>query len=719
MSNKTVWTPIEKAAWRLPKTVTVSDWSDANRVIAGNDVSEPGPWRTSRAPYLRGPMDAFSDPAVRIIDIMGPAQCGKSEVITNMEGWSIDTQPGPILHVIARDEDCSYVSNERLLPSFKASAAIARHISDKPWDMKKGSQFSFDLCSLYFTGAQSIAGLASKSIKYLFLDERDKMPTSIGNEGSPADFAMARTQTFWDSKIVSVCTPTVPEGAINRSYKRSNMCVYPVPCPRCGEYIRLNFEQLKVEPADLRDPDAIRESKGVYYQCQICGGRIEEHEKTQAAEAGTWLAAGLEIVKSEKFKAKSEEFKTQKIETQSTQGAQRNTEKSEKEELKVINKELKNSADFAISAVNKIPVIAADGDSWEHNGNVYSVEGKCRSMRHCGFWIDGPLSPFPGVSWIELMALWFERIAEKEINPKGMQEFVNQKLGRVWQDKAKTIEPETLRHLCNGYAAGVVPADVIALTAGADYHIDQRNMVRLDWEVLGWASDGRNYVIATGAASSFEELDRVIIQQPWQWEDPKDTRPPLPVVQMFVDSGYKPDDVYKYCRTRWPLVMPTKGASGKQIQPLRGSDLEKIALNNRNAKATKYRGMQLVMVDEQHFKDQVHGWLETLADDNGEVVKMPMTSFYSSIPDYYFRELCNEHKVRERGGTYRWETVTPSAATHSLDIHVLAAAAGWQKRIHYFTRQQMPESAAAKVYNSRVARPTRNRDGFLNDLPSL
>jgi phage terminase large subunit GpA-like protein len=31
----------------------VSEWADENRLLSGKAASEPGPWRTSRTPYLR------------------------------------------------------------------------------------------------------------------------------------------------------------------------------------------------------------------------------------------------------------------------------------------------------------------------------------------------------------------------------------------------------------------------------------------------------------------------------------------------------------------------------------------------------------------------------------------------------------------------------------------------------------------------------------------
>ena len=52
------------AAFAPPPTLTVSQWADRERYLSPEASAEPGHWDTSRAEYLRGVMDAISDPAV-------------------------------------------------------------------------------------------------------------------------------------------------------------------------------------------------------------------------------------------------------------------------------------------------------------------------------------------------------------------------------------------------------------------------------------------------------------------------------------------------------------------------------------------------------------------------------------------------------------------------------------------------------------------------------
>lgn len=65
-----------QALWKPPPRLTVSQWADRFRRLSAESSAEPGQWRTDRAPYQRGIMDAVSDPRVREIVVMKSAQVG-------------------------------------------------------------------------------------------------------------------------------------------------------------------------------------------------------------------------------------------------------------------------------------------------------------------------------------------------------------------------------------------------------------------------------------------------------------------------------------------------------------------------------------------------------------------------------------------------------------------------------------------------------------------
>jgi len=302
---------LEQSLWDRPPLVTVSEWADANRrVVTG---AEQGPWRTARAPYLADIMDAYTDPEVEEITITGPAQCGKTEAVFNMICHTIDCDPVPCLYVTDTDKNRKYISEDRLRPTILGTGALRRHTTGRPWDLA-GDDFRLDRMNLYFGSSQSVSSLVSKAIGRLFCDEVDKYRFYVGREGNPIQMAYRRGQTYMETgnfKAVYLCTLTTETGYIWVSLVGSNWAEYFTPCPRCGEFIRMRFdvETLKVEPSDLRDPEIILHDECVYYECQECGGRIDQYEKTDMVADGIWCPKGQKVTAAGKLVGRPEKSK--------------------------------------------------------------------------------------------------------------------------------------------------------------------------------------------------------------------------------------------------------------------------------------------------------------------------------------------------------------------------------------------------------------------------
>jgi len=610
--KNTIFSAAERDAWRLAEPMTVSRWADENRILDERTSAEPGRWRTARTAYLAGPMDAFTDPEVEEITVQKVPQSGGTEAIYNMLGYTIDREPGPTLLTMPREDDCDYAAENRLRPMVMLSPALAAHTTGRIWDLSK-NEFWFDRMTLYFAGSNSPAGLAAKPVRNLFLDETDKYPPFAGKEANPIDLAVKRTITFYDRKIVKISTPTTNDGYIHQSYLKSNMQQYYCPCPHCGEFTLWTFEQLKL-PKELRNPDKIRKSNAVWYECPVCSRRIEENQKTQLVAAGKWVPAGQTID---------------------------------------VNGKIKGSP--------------------------------LRGKRHSGFQYSALLSPW--VSWSQIMAAWFEANTEEGIALGKLHDFHNAYLGRPFEQTGRRLKASVVKELRSDFSCSTVPPDCRLLVASADYHKSpSKGLVRIQYEVRGFAEGLKNYVIKVGNAYSFDKLDEEVLASPFPWADgtSSEKRPFLAVMVLFIDSGYLPDDVYNYCRQRPGLTIPTQGETGPRRTPLTPSDIERATERRLNRRQrSRYRGMQLLLVDNYYFKNLVTGWVEPQLDEDGKVIAEPLTQFYAECPAYYFREFANEYKIRtrdSRGNTkWLWKTIRPGAPTHGLDTAVLAAAAAFYK----------------------------------------
>jgi len=276
-----------------PPKLSVSEWADENRVLDVRTSAEPGAWRTDRAPYLRGIMDAFGDPDVERVTIMSAAQVGKTECLFNMLAYAVDGDPGSSLYVMPTEQAARNISKERLGPMFELSPALARHLTGWASD-ETVLKYHLDRMTVFLAWANSPTALASFPLRYVFLDEVDKFPAFSATEADPVKLAETRTRTFWNRKIVECSTPTTEAGYIWRSYQASDQRTFHVPCPPCGQYQRLVFPQVNW-PEDERDPDRILEGRLAWYCCRHCEARIMDSQKPWMLRRGVWCPEGCTL----------------------------------------------------------------------------------------------------------------------------------------------------------------------------------------------------------------------------------------------------------------------------------------------------------------------------------------------------------------------------------------------------------------------------------------
>lgn len=279
-----------------PDDLTVTQWAEAKRRLSAESAAEPGPWRTERTPYLREPMDAFTDPKVRHIVMVAASQVGKSEFLNNCIGYIIDEDPGSILFIHPTTIDAQEYSKLRIAPMLRDSPALRQKIAaPKSRDSHNTIlQKAYPGGILTMCGSTEAHALASKPIRYVFGDERDRWATSAGNEGDPWDLAMARQTTFYNAKAVEVSTTTIKNAsAIESAYYTGTMERWNSKCPHCGEYHEIRWSDIRFEYDEIIvSHKKTYKVKKVYYTCPGCGCISTEAEMKRAP--AKWIAENPE-----------------------------------------------------------------------------------------------------------------------------------------------------------------------------------------------------------------------------------------------------------------------------------------------------------------------------------------------------------------------------------------------------------------------------------------
>jgi len=272
-----------QAAWLQafapPPKSSIVEWCESSIVLPPSSP-EPGPIKF--VSYQRGLVEAFADPEAETLVFCLAAQTGKSLSLDSMALWAIANAPGPMLLVHPTEgKALDYVRNR--LDPLLASTAPMRELIGQGGRTGGGSSVRhklFPAGSLSVGSSHNPDDLAARSIRYLWIDEVDRCARSAGTEGDPVALAIKRTRTFSNRKIILASTPTAKNSSrIFEWFLRGTQERFFVPCPECGTFDYLRFEDLKWT---MGRPDTAA------LVCSSCAHHISERERLVAIDEGFW-----------------------------------------------------------------------------------------------------------------------------------------------------------------------------------------------------------------------------------------------------------------------------------------------------------------------------------------------------------------------------------------------------------------------------------------------
>jgi phage terminase large subunit GpA-like protein len=284
-AHKTIHAALAKAL-APRKSLAVSEWADSHRILSKKGSAEPGPWRTSRNPPLREPMDCLSARSpVRDVVLMFPIQAGKTECAVNILGYSMEHNPGPIMVCLPGEVSMNKWVQQKLNPMIEECPVVQETLTTLASRDASNTRTFKDFAGgqLYLEHAGSPSRLKSTSVRTLIVDELDEFSVNLTGGDDPLDMLIGRTSAFPATyKRLYISTPGIQ--GISRTeelWEKSDQRRYYVNCPHCNHEQHMEWSGLKWN----------RDASHAWYVCQDCGVLIEEHLKTEMIATGKWVPA--------------------------------------------------------------------------------------------------------------------------------------------------------------------------------------------------------------------------------------------------------------------------------------------------------------------------------------------------------------------------------------------------------------------------------------------
>lgn len=272
---------------RPKEYLTLSDWA-AKYMVLPEGSSEAGKYRTDRAKYQKGIMDAITDPKTMDVAVMSSAQIGKTLMLTTGILYYIHYEPSTQMMVLPTLEDAEKFSKTKISKAIRDVKETRELVSEaKTRDSSNTILYKgYPGGELIMSGANSPRSLQGMSVRIVWMDEVDRYPDSAGAEGDPIGLAEKRSTSYWNRKRIKTSTPTITnKSKIQREYNYGSMEKWCTACPECGEFQPYSFKRLDFDTANMA--------------CEFCGCLSSEQAWKNSEHR--WIAEHPERTKYRSF----------------------------------------------------------------------------------------------------------------------------------------------------------------------------------------------------------------------------------------------------------------------------------------------------------------------------------------------------------------------------------------------------------------------------------
>ncbi len=597
------------------KVLSPSQWAEQNRYLPPSVTPIPGLFGFDVTPYLREIVDCLDvESSIREVTFMKGAQvCATTGVLENVVGYYIAQVQTEAVMLLTADAELAKLRLEQYITPMIQLSGLEHLIksSDEKNPRKTGRTSQrvewFGGGFLVPFGAQNANKLRSVPMRALLRDEIDGYPTTVGKDGDPLKLSESRTAAFEGSrKILNISTPLLKgQSKIEERFLQGDQRYYLVRCLKCSfpQQLRFHYDNPKT---------------GL-----VAGLTWELENENLIPDSVRWLC-------SECGHPHTNDDKTRLL-------------------------------------------APANGAEW-----VPSSVATDRN--HRSYHLSALYSPVGMQTWATCVRQWLEGwdVSRNRIKDAGkFQVFYNNVLGKTYEVRGDRVRPEAVsEHRRADYSFGNVPnkfaekfcgSQVLLLVCTVDVQKDN-----LAVAVHGWCRDRRAILIDywrfQGDTEQLDDpgtwgrLKRLIEEEQYKADDGASYR----IQITLIDSGYRTDQVYRFCGEYDQAVFPVKGRAA----PPKNATLKEFS------EFTTPNGVRAFAVTVDFYKDR---WSAALRREWDGLTLQPIGHYNApqDVSDAQLKELTVETKrprpanANGQDSGFEWHR-TPGAANELWDLLVYA-----------------------------------------------
>jgi phage terminase large subunit GpA-like protein len=345
---------------------------------------------------------------------------------------------------------------------------------------------------------------------------------------------------------------------------------------------------------------------------------------------------------------------------------------------------------FHKDEMNLRGVYVAPGQTIEKDGTVLGDPPEADS---CTFWVSGLMSTWK--TWGDRASKFLLAVRSGDV--ERIQAVINTQFGELYSVKGEAPDVEEVKNLRQPYKLGELSPDAKKVFLTVDV---QKN--GLYYTVRGWGADLESWLVDYGKLDGRTDGDTV-----WELlEGFKDLHyAGLPIDRCFIDSGYRTQFVYAFCRKYRTWAFPTKGKATIDATPLQKSRLDVATTTGKRLAG----GLGLWMINTDYFKRWVHERIE----------RDPTLPGGFHLPEDasadYCKQLVSEARIVKPSGKIVWAKIYRD--NHYFDCEVLQVAAAYSLNLQSLTSEVAAVEAKrrARAKDQPESKPERGVDPFRTD----